>query len=67
MSNSTKQAYSIAEVTRQAGIGRSSIYQAIKDGRLIARKMGRRTVILHDDLVEWLRSLPQLEVGAPSF
>jgi excisionase family DNA binding protein len=51
-------AYSIAEVCEIAGIGRTSIYEAINSGELIARKNGRRTVILSDDLRRWLQSLP---------
>jgi excisionase family DNA binding protein len=51
-------AYSIAEACEIAGIGRTSIYEAINSGELIARKNGRRTVILSDDLRRWLQSLP---------
>jgi len=31
-----------------AGMGRSTIYVAIAEGRLTARKLGRRTLILRD-------------------
>ena len=58
-----KAAYSIAEVTRLSGLGRSSLYTAIKAGDLVARKSGRRTVILADDLTTWLQSLAP--VAAP--
>jgi excisionase family DNA binding protein len=51
-------AYSIAEACAAARTSRTSIYQAIKSGELIARKRGRRTVILFDDLRRWLNSLP---------
>jgi len=51
-------AYSIAEASEVAGIGRTSIYEAINSGELIARKNGRRTVILSDDLRRWLQGLP---------
>lgn len=52
-----KLAYSITEVGRLSGLGRSSIYKAIAEGNLVARKSGRRTVILAADLTEWLGSL----------
>ena len=51
-------AYSIAEACEIARIGRTSIYEAINSGELIARKNGRRTVILCDDLRRWLQDLP---------
>ena len=53
----TPLAYSIAQACEVANIGRTSIYEAINSGELIARKNGRRTVILSDDLRRWLQSL----------
>ena len=54
----TPLAYSIAEASEVSRIGRTSIYEAINSRDLIARKNGRRTVILADDLRRWLQSLP---------
>ena len=54
-----KFAYSINEVTERGPFGRSTIFQEIKDGRLVARKVGRRTIILHNDFVKWLEDLPK--------
>jgi excisionase family DNA binding protein len=56
--NSSRLAYRVTDACRAAGVGRTTLYGAIKDGELIARKIGRRTVILADDLTAWLRSLP---------
>jgi excisionase family DNA binding protein len=53
-------AYSIAEVCAVARAGRTSVYEAIKSGELVARKRGRRTVVLHDDLLRWLNKLPAI-------
>jgi excisionase family DNA binding protein len=53
----TPLAYSIAQACEVANFGRTSIYEAINSGELIARKNGRRTVILSDDLRRWLQSL----------
>lgn len=53
------RAYSIAEVCRMTGLGRTSIYSAIKSGALVSRKWGRRTVVLECDLGEFLRKLPK--------
>lgn len=43
------------------GIGRTSLYEAMKDGRLKAKKAGRRTIILIDDLKAFLLTLPDKE------
>ena len=54
----TPLAYSIAQACEIANIGRTSIYKAISTRQLIARKNGRRTVILAEDLRLWLQDLP---------
>ena len=51
-------AVSIAEAVRLTGIGRSSLYDAIRRGDLPIRKSGRRTVVLMEDLRRWLVGLP---------
>jgi excisionase family DNA binding protein len=51
-------AVSIAEAVRLTGIGRSSLYEAIRRGDLPIRKSGRRTVLLMEDLRRWLAGLP---------
>jgi excisionase family DNA binding protein len=49
---------SIDEARRQTGIGRTRIFAEIKAGNLRAHKIGRRTVIILDDLHAWLQSSP---------
>jgi excisionase family DNA binding protein len=51
-------AHTIVEAAREAKIGRTLLYEAIKSGNLKARKVGRRTIIIDDDLRNWLASLP---------
>lgn len=51
-------ALSINDAVAASGIGRTKIFEAIKEGRLTARKAGRRTIILHDDLARFLQALP---------
>jgi predicted DNA-binding transcriptional regulator AlpA len=53
-----KLACSIQQFAQLTSVGRSSLYQAIKDGSLVARKMGKRTVITAPDGLRWLTSLP---------
>jgi excisionase family DNA binding protein len=59
-SDGRKVAHSINEVCAQTGVGRDGIYRAINEGRLRARKFGRRTVILESDLQSFLEGLPTL-------
>ena len=54
-------AISILEAVRLSGIGRSSIYEAIRRGELAIRKSGRRSLILTADLQRWLSELPTSE------
>jgi hypothetical protein len=54
-----KLAFSIEEAVAASGIGRTSIFEEIKAGRLVARKCGRRTLILKHDLALWLDGLPR--------
>jgi len=53
-------AYSIDEAAAEARQCRSIIYKAIGRGELVARKRGRRTIILRDDLAAWLQGLPKV-------
>jgi hypothetical protein len=55
-----KLAYSIPEAVAASGIGRSSLYDDIGAGRLIARKRGGRTIILVADLAAYLTGLPPM-------
>jgi hypothetical protein len=46
------------EASALTGIGLTSIRGAISSGDLKAKKHGRRTIILPDDLKVWLSALP---------
>jgi excisionase family DNA binding protein len=52
-------AYSVEGAAAAARLGRTKIFEAIKAGKLRARKEGRRTVILKEDLAAFLRALPE--------
>jgi excisionase family DNA binding protein len=56
-----REALSIAEVSAVAGIGRTKIYQAIANGSLKARKCGKRTLVLRNELRDFLTSLPSAD------
>jgi excisionase family DNA binding protein len=55
-------AYTIADASARSGIGRTAIYEMINTGQLPARKRGRRTLILAEDLRRCLQSLPFITV-----
>lgn len=52
-----QMSYSIDEARKVTGIGRTKLYEAINEGLLRARKYGKRTIILKDDLQKFLNSL----------
>jgi len=54
----TREAFSISEVCAATAIGRSKIYEAIASGSLKVRKFGKRTIVLPNELRDFLRSLP---------
>lgn len=61
--NSLEQAplaHTIEAVSRATSFGRTAIYEAIKTGSLKARKCGRRTIILDQDLRQWLAAMPAI-------
>jgi excisionase family DNA binding protein len=55
-----RTAYSVDEAAVMAGVGRDAVYDAIREGRLTARKWGRRTIITDTALRAFLESLPEL-------
>ena len=55
----SKVAYSVAEVIALTGLGRDSVYASMRSGKLIAHKLGKRTLITADDLRNFLASLPR--------
>jgi excisionase family DNA binding protein len=51
-------AHTIKAACQVSGLGRTTIYAALKAGSLSARKSGRRTLILAHDLEDFLNKLP---------
>lgn len=51
-------ALSVKEAARRAGVGRTVMFEEIRAGRLIAKKVGRRPIVRIEDLAEWLQGLP---------
>lgn len=57
-------ALTIAEVAREGRISRRQVYRELKQGKLIARKSGKRTLVLAADFKAWLASLPVAKLEA---
>ena len=53
-----KMAYSIRGAAETSDSSRTKIYEAINAGTLKAKKRGKRTIILADDLIAYLEALP---------
>ncbi len=52
-------ALNIKQAVDTSGLTRTHLYEAMKHGALPARKAGRRTIIMADDLRAYLDSLPR--------
>jgi len=48
----------IAEAAKMTGVGRSTLYKSAARGELRFKKFGRRSLILTEDLMAWLKSQP---------
>jgi predicted DNA-binding transcriptional regulator AlpA len=55
----TKLAVTIPEAVQMTGIGRTSLYLLIKEKKLTRRKLGKRTLLLVEDLERVVKSLPE--------
>lgn len=52
------RAYTIEAFCAAYGVGRTSAFSEIKNGRLQAKKVGKRTIIRAVDAEAWVTSLP---------
>jgi excisionase family DNA binding protein len=57
-------AFTIEEAVAASKLSRSEIYRAFNRGDLTAKKNGRRTLILREDLVRFLTALPNVREAA---
>ncbi|MBP7065745.1 MAG: helix-turn-helix domain-containing protein [Ferrovibrio sp.] len=59
-------ALTVNQAVKRSGISRSTLYRAMASGGLVARKYGKRTLILTQDLDKWLHNLPLAPVQLAS-
>lgn len=52
-----KLSFSIKEASAVIGCGLTKVYEVLNDGSLPGRKLGRRTIILKEDLELFLSNL----------
>jgi excisionase family DNA binding protein len=50
--------FDIITAAKFCGVGRSTLYEEIRSGRLKARKCGAKTLLLRRDLEAFVESLP---------
>jgi excisionase family DNA binding protein len=62
-SSATTAAYSVAEALVRLSLSRDTFYRLIREGKLSARKVGRKTLILDSDLRAFLEGLPTIGGG----
>lgn len=55
----SKAAYSVKEAMALLSLGRTSIYEMMKEGKLKSTKCGRRTLLLAPDIAIFLSHLQQ--------
>lgn len=52
--------FSVDDFCKWAGIGRTATYAEIKEGRLMIRKFGKRTIVPISEAHRWFEALPNL-------
>jgi excisionase family DNA binding protein len=55
-----KLGLTVPEAAALSSLGQTSIYKAIKEGRLRMRKYGTRTIVTRADLLSFLETLPEV-------
>lgn len=54
-------AYDLKGAARAASVSERTLHLAMRSGALPARKLGRKIMIMHEDIHAWLLSLPMDE------
>lgn len=59
----TKLSLSPQQAAQAIGLGRTRVFELIREGKLVARKCGRRTLITVADLQACLDALPRVRAS----
>lgn len=49
----------IEDVPKMTGLSRTKIFESVRSGALVARKLGKSTIIELEELRRWVGSLPR--------
>lgn len=52
-------AITVRDAVEVSGLGRTTLYEIFKTGKIKPKKQGKRTLIMLDELEAYLRSLPE--------
>ena len=55
----TRLLHQLPDVSEQLGVGKSTVYALIAEGQLMAVKIGRRTLVPHEELERYVRGLKE--------
>lgn len=55
----------IPAAMKMLGVGRSTIYGLMSQNKVVARKIGRRTVVTTSSIRAFLEALPAADIAAP--
>ena len=61
LNKTQKLLFTIQEVTSATSLGRTSVYNAISEGKLIAKKFGSKTLVTAESLDAFINALPMKE------
>jgi excisionase family DNA binding protein len=56
-------ALTVENFTKEYGIGRTKLYELLAEGKITARKLGKRTLIDRAEADSWFHSLPTYQPG----
>jgi excisionase family DNA binding protein len=59
----TPQLHKLATVSARTGLGRTTLYQLITEGRLKVVRVGRAVRVKESDLADFINSMPHGEIN----
>lgn len=60
--NITPLSYSVTNAAKALDVSRSTVYNLIASGQIVALKMGTRTIVTAEELKRYLGTLPKAEI-----